>query len=427
MLAAEPEDFEIEPPTPSVTSAALSTSRRFLATGGTSADNVQLAEWAEQVAVKCADLVGWPPMFQRGDPLVLALRPVAGSAGGRIVKAQGLVAGRLRQKLIVYGVEDVDQEDLLEALAWLLLNRYVFERQDPDAQPAEASEAPDWLAAGVAQNLYAALRARNGRMMLRAWEQGLAPSFEALLAYEVLPEGRWIEKAAAGMACAWWQSLPDPEARWAALFQRLAQKDVVSAGWLATEGAGLESVAALEQNWDLWLAHREQIRADWGTVTPEDLSKLREALVVDAELLRLVGWEDPPAAMPPERLIDHRRERWIPTLAMYVGFKVKNLALGRAGEYQDVVMLYSTFWDALARRGVFRPSARRLRRMLAEAHGAFSTLETEIGRRAPADAGRQEVWPSFAGRGGDASEQPVTLPAIRIMPLFPAFAGAPGA
>ena len=42
----------------SVSSSAMSATRRFVVTGGASLENVQLASWAEEVVVKCEEAIG---------------------------------------------------------------------------------------------------------------------------------------------------------------------------------------------------------------------------------------------------------------------------------------------------------------------------------------------------------------------------------
>ena len=107
----------------------ISVSHRFIAGGMASPENVSLAASAEETAGKIEEFVGLGIPFAKGESLQMFARWSTNEANGRVIRAQGWVDRALSQKLIIVNPDRADQEDVLEGLCWLLLNRYVISRQ----------------------------------------------------------------------------------------------------------------------------------------------------------------------------------------------------------------------------------------------------------------------------------------------------------
>lgn len=107
--------------------------------------------------------------------------------GRRFRRAQGWVDGMLQQRLILGRGDELDREDALEGLVWLLLNRWPIQRQSGADRARELATVPDWLSVGVAQNLYAELRARNAATIQTRWREDRLTAWPELVEGEFLP------------------------------------------------------------------------------------------------------------------------------------------------------------------------------------------------------------------------------------------------
>lgn len=369
---------------------AISSTHRFIASGMTAGENVSLAAAAEEVTGKIEGLLGLRLPVFRAQPLQLLARTAEATERGHIIKAQGWVDGRLSQKLIIANPAKADQEDVLEGLCWLLLNRYVIVRQTPAQRGERLGTVPDWLASGLAQNLYLVLRARNSRVVVRRWERGEALSAADILGLEYLPEGRWSEKAFAGVAFDWLASSPKPSAVFESLFSRLAAGEKITPDALADIMTGQNvNLGELEKGWDLWIAQQTQIRRYWGGFPEEKLGDLRALLTVRPEELG-VTLEGVPEVLTLAGLIDRREEPWVSGLAARLGLKIRALGLGETAEFRAVVERYGAFLDALVREGRRpllvralrgRPSPGRLVELLQEADRGLGEFQKVLAER----------------------------------------------
>jgi len=379
-----------ESPAASSSAAAISLSRRFVATGMTTVENMELAAAADQVARKLEQSVGKNLPFSRESIVGISIRRDEKQAHGRVVKAQGWVDRRLEQKLIITNLEQVDQEDVLEGLCWLLLNRYVMILQSSDARRAKPGAVPDWISVGMAQNLFLSLRARNSEAVVKLWEQQQGLSFAEVVDLEYLPEGRWSEKAFSALAVDWLASQATTPSFWDQVFQRRADRLALSPEWAASNVLRAVSVRDVEKGWDLWLAHQTEIKREWGTVTDVQIEALRSLFVVRPNQLGVAPGADAPAWMTMGDLLLHRGKPWFDPMVARLELKVRSQGLAQAGEYKTVVDLYAEYLSELTRYPsksfwyrVFhrRPGDRQLQSQLAEADKALLRLEASVRER----------------------------------------------
>lgn len=163
----------------------------------------------------------WAPFLLMNDqyPVYLVIRTNEGLVTGDVIKQQGLDDGRLKQKLIIVNSDRVDQEDVLEGLCWLLLNRYIIMKQPRGEDP---ESMPDWLSTGLAQHLYPRLRKRNHDAVTALLEESTPVAVEALVSLTYLPYGRWLNKIYLGVFAGWLLDAPDAVQRLGKWFRVLA-------------------------------------------------------------------------------------------------------------------------------------------------------------------------------------------------------------
>jgi hypothetical protein len=370
---------------------AISSSHRFLVTGMTMAENMELAAAADQVSRKIEQSIGRQIPYDRNSSVVITVRRDEKKAHGRVIKAQGWPDHRLEQKMVITNIEKVNQEDILEGLCWLLLNRYVIILQSRDDRESKLGTVPDWISTGLAQNLFPALRARNGDAVLKLWNQGEGFSLEEVLEWEYLPEGRWSEKSFSAMAVEWLSSPAAKNPFWEPAFQRLADAKPLSPEWVSSTLLGLNSWRDAEKGWDLWIAHQSEIKRAWGNVTDAQINALRELFTIRPDQLGVSTEQDVPQALSMKDLIRYRDEPWCGALIARLKLKVNSLGIAQAVEYQEVVRLYARFLSDLVayrKRGfwyrVFHrsPSERQLQVELDEADAALGRLEKAVHERA---------------------------------------------
>lgn len=390
VLAQDAEPRPRIPPQASVLEprATFSATRRFLVTGLAPAAAADVGRWADDVARRVEEWFG-PPPFDRGAYVELACIATLEGGLSRVTREQALDDGALRQRLVMAGLEELDQEDALEGLVWLLLNRCAAAHRTAGAKRARPTRVPDWLAVGVAQNLYPELRQRTMRVGLERWESGAAVSPRILVHRGAMPEGRWAEKVDAALFVAWIESVPEAKAIFADALRRMAAgAPPTPAWWLVTAQGGADEGLA-EREWELWVAQQRDARRGWGREDERGLRALRELQAWPETELYAVGAPDGIGTIGVRDLVKYRGEKWARRLANRAGVRLRLAAVGQSSEVQAVADRYAVFLGAVTGRapddsgGWFsrRPSARRLRALLREADAAFHRLEQDLRAR----------------------------------------------
>jgi hypothetical protein len=353
-----------------------------------SPENVSLAASAEETAGKIEELIGLRIPFAKGESLQMLARWSTNEPNGRVVRAQGWVDRTLSQKLIIVNPERADQEDVLEGLCWLLLNRYVINRQTFEQKTSQLGSVPDWLSTGVAQNLYLALRTRNSQVVIRRWLKSEGLPFNEILNLEYLPAGRWGEKAFCGLAVDWIASSPDPAVAFGSLFSCLAGGGTITTNVIGNLLIGQDSGRELEKHWDLWIASQTQVKQYWGGISAERLDSLRHLLAAPPDEMGIPAGEAVPTSLTIKKLVKFRDAPWMPLYATRLNLHIRGLGIGEAKEFRDVLELYGKYLGALARPrkglgrlSIFRASPAKLNGMLAAADKGLADLESSRGQR----------------------------------------------
>lgn len=374
-------DFRWPSPAPVEESSrtVFSTTRRFLVSGFAPAAAADLARWSEEVAGRVENLVG-PLPLERGWYLELQ-----GRNGDRVVRAQGWVDGLLQQRLELGRSDELDQEDALEGLVWLLLNRYAIVYQTAAERAKQLASVPDWLAAGVAQNTYPELRTRNAEAVQERWREDRLTAWPALVEQEILPSGRWAAKAEAGQLVAW---LLERDGHLDAFWRAHAKGHRLSAREVARQVLSLRDEEEASQAWEVWLAAQQNRRRVMSGVNTAQMAEFDVLSRVEDPELQAVR-ADVQAPLTLADLVALRKTRWVPALATRRSWQLQMRMLGRSPEWQEVAQRYIQFLDALAGRsagyrgGLFGrgASTRQLLALLGEADQARSRLRQEVSAR----------------------------------------------
>jgi hypothetical protein len=326
--------------------AITSADRRFLVSGLTSAENMVLARKLSEHAARIESVVGLPLPMRR-DQILGVLVQSSSAPDARVLKVQGWDDGQFYQRLVVPGGRRFNEEDLLEGACWLLLNRYAAEYAPTGQRHGLGATVPDWISAGLAQNVQAAIRARNREWIARELTENRRMPLAQVIKREILPPGRWREKAyaAAAVECLF----PDGDARaWTALFKSVGLRQAIDAAWLRQNCAAL-GTRNPEAVWREFLARKARARAAeaWGDRSLQIEEKLLQTLN-----FRPRDWlddvpDDVPQDLFAQDLIALRDRPWTAPLAGALAMQVQSLELGAPPPLQAVLASYAAFFEQL--------------------------------------------------------------------------------
>ncbi len=368
----------------------VSISHRFIVEGPIGVENANLAEAAEIAAGKVESLLNEPLPFARGQYIRLTMRRPAHVLQGHVFKYQDWGDFDLMQELVIVNPEKVDQEDILEELCWLLLNRYVIGRQPVEQRKYRLGTVPEWLSTGVAQNLYTSFRARNRQVVLKREEAGQVMPFSGIVDFERLPQGRWVEKAYCGMAFNWIRNSLRAREIIDGILLRRARGERISAEWLGQQMVEGDGSRTLESAWETWIAQQAQVQQTWGERQQAKVAELQELLVAQPAQLGVSVPEEVPEALGLAELIEYRKAKWMSALAYNLRLKIKSVSLGAAPEFRAVTELYGDYCNMLVRRerrglskwfGSGVPSRKKLQMALEKAEQGFADYKENLKKR----------------------------------------------
>ncbi|HMO50973.1 MAG TPA: hypothetical protein PKE26_06815 [Kiritimatiellia bacterium] len=318
-------------------------------------DALEIALWAETVWERLEQWAGRRLPETRGFPVIISARLDDESGISRVVLAQELDAeGVLRQELTMIQPAGVDQEDVLEGLCRLLMNRWLAPRARELGRNDFGDALPAWWVIGAAQQLFPELRERNLRMIREADARGETEPITALFRAQVLPPGRWLEKARADLAVAWLIDR-EPAREWVTRIMERALAGVpVDAAWLVEIGFA-ESPRALEAGWDLWLARQD------GKMIPgvfsRDTARLLRLLALRAEDYGVILSDGRrTGSLAIETLIADREAPWVAALVRRITGRISQEVVGKA---PDIAEAIRPFQDVLAAIAAPPPHPRR--------------------------------------------------------------------
>lgn len=327
--------------------AIFSADRRFRVSGMTSAENMVLARKLSELAAKVEETTGMPLPW-RHDQVVSVMVQSAPAPDSQVLKVQGWDEGRFYQRLVVPGAVRLDEEDLMEAACWLMLNRYAAEYTPANQRVGMGAAAPDWIAAGLAQNTPPALRARNAGWIARELDAGRALPLAQVVKQELLPPGRWREKAYAAAAVEF--LFPHAELNaWAALSKAIGTRETIDPAWLRAHCAALQGRKP-EEAWHAFLEARSRTRAleAWSDRSLQVEEKLLQTLNLRPRDLADGIPHDVPPDLFARDLIDYRGQTWTAPVAAALVLQVQSLELGAPPALEPVLAAYGAFFGELA-------------------------------------------------------------------------------
>ena len=326
--------------------AIYSADRRFMVSGLTSAENMVLARKLSEQAAKVEAKTGMPLPMRREQVLGVMVQS-SPAPDAQVLKMQGWDDGRFYQRLVVPGVQRLDEEDLLEGATWLMLNRYAAEYAPEGYRTGMGAAVPDWVSAGLAQNAQAALRSRNRDWISRELAEGRAMPLAQVVKQEWLPPGRWREKAYAAAAVEF--LFPDGELNaWAPLFKAVGTRQAIDAAWLRKNCAALKEHNP-EIAWKRFLEQKTRARTAeaWSDRGLQIEEKLLQSLNFRPRELSPGVPDDVPQELFARDLIDQRGQPWVLPLAGALSLQVQSLELGAPSGLQEVLAAYAAFFDQL--------------------------------------------------------------------------------
>lgn len=370
------------PPAP----ATLVKTRHFRVTGPDAVVNSVIASYAESALGNCNQLTGLPVRYDRFPPFHIEIVIDTNRPEQRVTRYQRLSEGILEQRVRVLNPVRADTEDFLEALCWVVLNRLALQPQANLVMPPPP-QVPEWLAVGLAQNLFPQYPQRNRMVALQRWRAGRATRLAEIVTWQRMSEGRWVDKALCGEALEFLSATPDRTALFSALLERAMAGRDLSIDWLA-QRLGAKDVRALEKQWDLWVLHWEDAVPNFGALTRQNTDALRELLHVDPSAY---GFTTLSAAvrLDPQDFVTRRKEVVMRRLAEQLGPAILSSGLGRPPEYQPVLAAWAAYFDEVANvppkgwRRYFHRSAteKQLRVLLVAAESQLAALERTLDQR----------------------------------------------
>jgi len=326
-------------------SPTFSRSKRFALLGGDATDRAQIGIWVEDLVKRVEQRLGEAVPFAPQNYMLIAIKEKDGGGAGTVASQQEYDRGMLLQEIRITNIASLDQEELLEHLVRLLLQRVVLARQQHmgGVGSHRNADVPLWFSVGFAQQLYPSLRSRNAEKVCQWVGEHRPKSFQSLLRYRYLPEGRWLQKAMLGVAVDWLFSWSNSEAVIDMLFQRWAVGKTVEGEELVTFFTKAPTPDGLEQGWTAWLQRLATVKRFAGSPAENPFAVLERVLALEVQMgdsgkMREISWR---------QLIEARETGWVAVLTQTLRLKIKSLAIGEAEPLQEVITGYANFLEAL--------------------------------------------------------------------------------
>ncbi len=334
-------------------------------TGGSYREARDVARQAEDVLHRL-EALGGRPLATPSKPLVRVCLPES-SWGSASVEACPATNG-LPWRIVVQGPWEAADADFNAQLARLVLSLWT------GSSGAPLSRA-DWLAVGLAENLFPTVKAQNREWVMALAEEGRLPTLGTILTWNRIPDGPMMEKAACGQAVGWMLSLPGQRDVLGALLDQLKRGDRVTAGWLLPRLAG-DTPEDPELLWRAAAAKRDVIAGGIRPLSPVLFRQFYAALQTPAAALGLDGGSEL-TALSPYQLLAVRGSPEARQAARLRAEDVKKLAVGSAPELTAVALRYAHFFQGVAGH----MPAFWLRRRLRQADRALRELEDAVSAR----------------------------------------------
>ncbi len=324
--------------------------RNFIVADMPKRDALEIAVWAESVRERLSEWVGAPIPGERSYPIVISAVLRTNELTGMVLKAQDVTAdGFLRQEITMINPAEMDQEDVLEALCWLLLNRWIHVHQSTPERIRRPGVYPDWLTVGVAQNLYPELRERNHREVRAREAEGHQQPVSTIVEQIYMAPGRWPEKSRAGLVVAWLADALTPVQLITETAVRRANDGKLDADVIA-QLLALPDTRSVNMAWDVWMARQDK-RLIPGVMS-SDHSGVSRVLELRPEMFGLITPTPlPEGRLTADMLIAGRSYDWVHRYSRAVSWRLRQEVVGKTPELVARINPFITFFDALAEPG----------------------------------------------------------------------------
>lgn len=335
--------------------------RRFTITGRDTVRIAQVSRRAEEYAERLEDRVGASLGYTVRNPMrVMVVTATPDEPPDAILAQRYVTPGpHLAQRLLIRGLPDLREEDLLETFVRAFAARLLDQsRRAPATLETAPPDPPRWLYGGLAQSLYSELRARNHILAEEALQTGAAPTLATVLAARDRADTsqRPFEEA----LCAWLLETPAPAATWPDALAALARGTRIDADWIARRHA--VEVGDAETAWRAWLEQRRTRAFAAVRITAIHLAQLEAALAVRRGQDGVPDDPALPATLPPQALVAHREAEWAAVAAGHRIAALQRLAVGKPTAFGEVTRAYERFFRDIARGAWAWTCRRSLRR-----------------------------------------------------------------
>lgn len=396
--SAEPFLHPAKPESPPVTSY----SQRFVFRGFDSRDNAMLGPWTEETTRRLEKVLGLVTPFKSFE--VVRITGSSGPAGqpGRIHLGQTFFDEFLQQRIAIENPQNLSQEQLLEALVKVHLNRYIVATWKK-LGPSEAKMLlPDWFSVGLAQSLLPEVNARNKAFVGEAWNRDDTRSVDFLLKLQTLPPDPVPDKAWCGVFVSWLLKVIPDTIGWDGFFTHVAKGGLLDSEWLTSSVMPKNQLRDVEKTWDLELASLVETHDFLGRADPEAVAALKKALEIYPGDFGRIPDAGLPHLMMPRDLISYGGERWVTQVCGDKIAELNRVSAGKAPELVAVANRYRGFFRMLISvsggTGAKRGKISALEEAVDEADSALSGLGRDAEVRAEylqgVETGRPAVEPT---------------------------------
>lgn len=386
----------------------ISANQHFYVTGTNRAELLTISIWAEDTVERVAGLINRPYPQAPGETLTRIDLVYTNDEPPCVSMEQYDSDAGFRQVLLLRNVTRREQPDALRALCTLILNRYARAARPntPFIRDPE-SAVPYWMVEGMARHGLPVWRAAGREAVIQAWNAGESFSIENIL------KGTWPEplKSAAGAEWfEWLQDRPDASELFHAALVQTGAGEQLTGAWLPEQCPGSGTLRDWNQAWSLHLATLASSILTPGALLPEDVTRLRESLVIRPEMISVAAQEDVPYAYQLGDMIEGRSAFWMPALVEAIAARIQEASIGRAPALQETARKYliylnavpqqrAGFWSRLWHGDV---SDAKLRALLKEADHSLLMLEARVqAGQADADSITYEEPPREMRQGKD--------------------------
>jgi hypothetical protein len=380
--AAESTDDEAPPVT-----SIVSSTRHFAVRGTDPGQNLRLGIWADEVAEEMGEFIGQDVPFSDRRPVYIFAKVDPDIAEGLIAQRQAYSDGLLTQELRITNFHLLDQEDLLEALSALLLNRYAVQRQSVPARKKKLAEVPAWFSVGVAQQLFPALRERNRLVCVKQWQENRLKPVPEVLSMRFAVDGRTTLKCSCGMFLAWLHALSGADRTFDEMFTAWSTHQSVDQQWLVNHMPGLVSGKNVAKQWNLWIARASELRSEWAGDIYAVVDQLKSKLNVRPKLMNVGYPDDGMDSVSPRELLDLYDQAWFVSVIRKSSYAVNFQGMGQPEELREIIAQYQEFLETLKSLNAYhqkrstnglRRARSRAERQLDEANLALAKYENKL-------------------------------------------------